>query len=224
MAYRLLIAEDEKATRDIVSDYFTAKNFIVEKAANGVEALEILETCDFDVVLLDVLMPGLNGFEICGKIRKSNDVPIIFITAMVSEEDVLKGLSKGADDYTTKPFSLPVLFAKVTALIKRNTGDVLDDTINVAGIKINTVTRMVYVDDKRIDPSPKVYELLLYLIANKEKVLSRAQIIVRLWGYNYEGFDRSVDTHIKKLRAVLGDKACLIKTVQSVGYKFSESE
>jgi len=209
--------------REIIIDYFTSKDFIVTEAKNGVEALEILENNEFDIVLLDIMMPKLDGYSVCKKIRKDSEIPVIFLTAKSDEDDKLTGYELGADDYITKPFSLPILYAKVVALIKRSNGNMVNThQINVCGINIDLKNRKVTVDNKEIILAPKEYDLLICLIKNRDRILTREQLLAKIWGYDFMGFDRVVDTHIKKLRAALRDKASCIRTIIKVGYKFEE--
>ncbi|OGO89513.1 MAG: DNA-binding response regulator [Clostridiales bacterium GWF2_36_10] len=208
--------------REIINDYFSVKDFSLCEAKNGTEALEILENNEFDIILLDIMMPKTDGLSVCKKVRLKSEVPIIFLTAKSDEDDKLYGYNLGADDYITKPFSLPVLYAKVVALIKRTNGSIINDEINISGIKINTKSQKVTVDDKEVLLTPKEYDLLLCLIKNKDRVMTRDQLLTKVWGFNYFGNDRVVDTQIKKLRAALGDKAVCICTVIKSGYKFKE--
>lgn len=209
--------------REIIIDYFTSKDFIVTEAKNGVEALEILENNEFDIVLLDIMMPKLDGYSVCKILRKDSEIPVIFLTAKSDEDDKLTGYELGADDYITKPFSLPILYAKVVALIKRSNGNMVNThQINVCGINIDLKNRKVTVDNKEIILAPKEYDLLICLIKNRDRILTREQLLAKIWGYDFMGFDRVVDTHIKKLRAALRDKASCIRTIIKVGYKFEE--
>ena len=202
---------------------YKRQDFIVTEAKNGVEALEILENNEFDIVLLDIMMPKLDGYSVCKKIRKDSEIPVIFLTAKSDEDDKLTGYELGADDYITKPFSLPILYAKVVALIKRTNGNMVNaHQINVCGINIDLKNRNVTVDNKEIILAPKEYDLLICLIKNRDRILTREQLLAKIWGYDFMGFDRVVDTHIKKLRAALRDKASCIRTIIKVGYKFEE--
>lgn len=222
MKYKLLIVEDEPRMREIIIDYFSVKDFSVCEAKNGVEAIEILENNEFDIILLDIMMPKLDGLAVCKKIRKHSEVPIIFLTAKSDEDDKLIGYNLGADDYITKPFSLPILYAKVVALIKRVNGNIINEEINISGIKINTKNQKVTIDNKDILLIPKEYDLLLCLIKNKDRIMTRDQLLTKVWGYDYFGNDRVVDTQIKKLRAALGNKSDCIRTIIKSGYKFEE--
>jgi DNA-binding response OmpR family regulator len=224
LIYKLLIVEDEARMREIINDYFKSKDFLVTEAKNGEQALDILENNEFDIILLDIMMPKLDGFSVCKKIRKNSEMPIIFLTARSDEDDKLFGYNLGADDYITKPFSLPILYAKVLALIKRSNGNVMSNQqINISGISINLKNTKVIVGNKEILLAPKEYELLICLIKNRDRILTREQLLSKIWGYGFLGYDRVVDTHIKKLRSALGDKAKCIRTIIKVGYKFEEA-
>ena len=219
MDYRILVVEDEPKLREVLCDYFSSKGEIPSAAADGITALELAENQDYDAVLLDIMMPGLDGFSVCRALRRDSDVPIIFLTALSDEEDKLFGYELGADDYVTKPFSLSVLYAKTAALIKRNRGNMLSgDKIEIGGITLEASTRRVWLSGAEIPLTPKEYALLLCLVRNKNMVLSREQLLVKCWGYDYDGDIRAVDTHIKRLREKLGTHAECIKTVIKAGY------
>jgi len=223
MSYRILIAEDDERLREIVTDYFSSKNTEVCQAADGEEALKALREERFDAVLLDIMMPRLNGLAVLQAVRKNNDVPLIILTALSDEEDKLKGYELGADDYVTKPFSLSVLYAKTMALIRRNERKVLSSGQLIAGcITLDLLEKSVRISGREIRLTPKEYALLLYLMQNKGQVLSREALLVHCWGYDYDGDERSVDTHIKRLREKLQDKASCIQTVIKSGYRFKE--
>ena len=220
MNSRVLIVEDEAKLREVLCDYFRSKGEIPVEAADGLQALELAEEQEFDAVLLDIMMPGLDGLSVCRALRKSSDVPIIFLTALSDEDDKLLGYELGADDYVTKPFTMSVLYAKTAALIKRSRGSMLSgDRLEGAGISIRLSTRQVHAGGKEITLTPKVYALLACLLRNRNVVMSREQLLVKCWGYDYEGESRAVDTHIKRLREKLGDYAACIKTVIKAGYK-----
>ena len=220
MNHKILIVEDEAKLREVLCDYFASRGERPIEACDGFEALARMEECEFDAVLLDIMMPGLDGLSVCRAVRKTNDVPILFLTALSDEEDKLLGYELGADDYITKPFSLSVLYAKTMALIKRNERSVLAaDRIEAGGITLVRSTRKVFAGKQEIALTPKEYALLLCLMQNKNRVLSREQLLVKCWGYDYEGESRAVDTHIKRLREKLGDCASCIQTVIKAGYR-----
>ena len=217
---RILIAEDEPKLLAILCDYFESRGDQPIPAKDGLEALELAESHDFDGVLLDIMMPGMDGRSVCRTLRKTSDVPIIFLTALSDEDDKLLGYELGADDYVTKPYSLAVLYAKITALINRSRGSIRTADILTAGeIKLVLSSQRVFVEGKEIDLSPKEYCLLLCLMRNRGLVLSREQLLVKCWGYDYEGDSRSVDTYIRRLREKLGTAAGQIRTVIKSGYK-----
>lgn len=224
MEYKLLVIEDDNHMREIIHDYFSAKGFLVFEAADGKEALNCLEETEYDIVLLDVMMPHIDGFTVCRAIRRKSNIPVVFITARSREDDMLFGYELGADDYITKPFSLPVLHAKALSLIKRAKGMADNNQYDFDGLTVNTQSHTAMVDNEPIILAPKQYELLLYLIQNKGRVLSRERILNAVWGYDYFGDDRAVDTHIKKLRAAMGSQSWRIKTVIKAGYQFVGGE
>ena len=220
MNQRILIAEDEPRLLAVLCDYFTGRGEDPIPAKNGLEALRLAGEITFDGVLLDIMMPELDGLSVCRALRKHSDVPIIFLTALSDEEDKLLGYELGADDYVTKPFSLPVLYAKLTALINRSRGNILaGDQLTAGEIKLLLSSQTVYVSGAEVSLTPKEYALLLCLMRNKNTVLSREQLLVKCWGYDYEGESRAVDTHIRRLRDKLGTAAGMIKTVIKSGYK-----
>ena len=222
--YTLLIAEDEKGTRETVREYFGKRGFEIWEAADGIQAAAMIEERDFDIVLLDVMMPGFDGFQVCSRLRQSYDTPVVFLTARTAEEDQLRGFQLQADDYITKPFSLPVLHAKVCALIKRHRGIVKTKLLEVPGISIDLEAGAVRVDGQLTEMPTKVYDLLIYLMQNKNRILTREQILDHVWGRDAFCYDRAVDTTIKKLRRLLGNRAGYIKTIIKVGYKFDAGE
>lgn len=220
MNNRILIVEDEANLRDVLCDYFRSKGELPVEASNGMQALSLIEENEYDAVLLDIMMPQLDGLSVCRAVRKTNDIPIIFLTALSDEEDKLLGYELGADDYITKPFSMSVLYAKMIALIKRNQRTVLsNDRMEAAGITLEISTRKVYAGRKEVTVTPKEFVLLRCLMQNRNLVMSREQLLVKCWGYDYEGEARAVDTHIKRLREKLGDYADCIKTVIKAGYR-----
>ena len=220
MNYRILIAEDEDRLRDVLCDYFKSRGDHPVPAADGIQALELAQKEDFDGVLLDIMMPRLDGFSVCRSLRKKSNVPIIFLTALSDEDDKLFGYQLGADDYVTKPYSMSVLYAKLTVLINRSRGNIMvSDRLIVGEISLTESSQKVEVAGKAVDLTPKEYSLLLCLMHNKDTVLSREQLLVKCWGYDYEGDARAVDTHIRRLRDKLGKAAEQIKTVIKAGYK-----
>lgn len=222
MAYNILLVEDDKSIREIITDFFGGKSegeISVETACDGNEGLDYIYENEYDLIMLDIMMPGADGFELCRQARKKSIVPIIFITARGREEDILYGYDLGCDDYIVKPFSLAELYAKVNALLKRAKGLVAGNDIKCGAITINPVRFTVISDGKSIELPPKQYALLKYLIDHKDMVVERDTLLTRIWGYDYEGNDRVVDNHIKKLRSALGEPGKQIKTVITKGYK-----
>lgn len=221
MDSRILIVEDESRLREVLCDYFKSKGERPAAAGDGFAALEKLENEEFDAVLLDIMMPGLDGLSVCRAVRKNSDVPILFLTALSAEEDKLLGYELGADDYITKPFSLGVLYAKTMALIRRSRGGMLTgDRMSAGDVTVELSSRRVFAGKREVSLTPKEYALLLCLMRNKNLVLSREQLLVKCWGYDYEGESRAVDTHIKRLREKLGEHAASLKTVIKAGYKW----
>ena len=220
MDLHILIAEDEPRLLEVLCDYFTGRGEKPVPARNGIEALELAQSMELDGILLDIMMPELDGRSVCRALRRHSDVPVIFLTALSDEEDKLLGYELGADDYVTKPFSLPVLYAKVTALVNRSRGNVLSgDRLTAGEITVLLASQRVLVDSKPVSLTPKEYALLLQLMRNKNTVLTREQLLIKCWGYDYEGDARAVDTHVRRLRDKLGSAASRIKTVIKSGYK-----
>lgn len=223
MAYKVLLAEDERSLRTIVSTYLNKKGFEVDTASDGDEAINSVIKKIYDVIILDIMMPGCDGIEVCRHIRKRYDVPVIFLTALNGDNDIVSGYEVGADEYITKPVSMPVLEAKINALIKRYRGLVVQNgIIRTGALRIEPARRLVTVEDRVITLAPKEYELLIYFLENKNQVLTRDQILDYVWGPEYDGYDRAVDTHIKNLRAALGICKHHIVTVIKTGYMWEE--
>ena len=225
MENRILIAEDEPKLREVLCDYFRSKGDAPFPAADGLQALELAETEDFDAILLDIMMPGLDGFAVCRAVRRRKDTPILFLTALSDEEDKLYGYELGADDYITKPYSLSVLYAKTTALIRRSRGALrTEGRLQSGGVTLDPDAQKVWLDGVEIPLTPKEFSLLRCLMLHRGLVLSREQLLVKCWGYDYEGEARAVDTHIRRLRDKLGDHAHHIRTVIKAGYRWEEGE
>lgn len=220
MDYKILIVEDEPKLREVLCDFFYSKGEHAFEARDGMEALALIAEQEFDAVLLDIMMPKLDGLSVCRAIRKNNDVPIIFLTALSDEEDKLMGYELGADDYVTKPFTMSVLYAKLMALIKRNQRNVLaGDRMEASGITLDLARKKVFAGKREVVLTPKEFALLRCLMQNKNLVMSREQLLIKCWGYDYDGESRAVDTHIKRLREKLGEYATCIKTVIKAGYR-----
>lgn len=220
----ILLIEDESRIREIVADYFLQEQWDVHEAENGRQALDMLETVKPDAVILDILMPELDGWTVCRRIRARSDVPIIMLTAKSDDDDKLLGFELGVDDYVTKPFSPRLLVARAKTLVKRAEGTIgkEDHIVRFGRVVVNKQAHRAEIDGSEIELSPKEYELLLHLHKNAGIVLSRESILDQLWGFDYFGDPRVVDTHIKKLRGKLGEEARHIRTVIRAGYKFEE--
>ena len=219
MVYKVLLADDEQGLRDITKKYLERNGFDVITAKNGAEAIAAVDKNVFDIIVLDIMMPEIDGRQVCQYIRTKYDVPVIFLTALGKEQDVIQGYELGADEYVTKPFSMPILMANINSLVKRYHGlTIKKGLITIGNIQIEPARRIVTVNKKVISIAPKEYELLMYFIDNKNQVLSRTQILDAVWGYDYEGYDRAVDTHVKKLRAILGEENHYIHTIIKGGY------
>ena len=217
---KILIAEDEPRLLEVLCDYFLSKGDEPVPAGDGLQALELAQTQEFDGVLLDIMMPGLDGLSVCRALRRTSDVPIIFLTALSDEDDKLLGYELGADDYVTKPYSMAVLYAKLSALVNRSRGSVMRaDTLTAGSIRLRLSSQRVTVEGREVVLTPKEYALLLCLMRNRGQVMSREQLLVKCWGYDYQGEARAVDTHIRRLRDKLGDAAGSIRTVIKAGYK-----
>ena len=220
MRKSILIVEDELRIRFLLRDYLMKEDFNVFEASNGEEGLFIFSTQKIDLVLLDIMMPIMDGLTMLEKLRVVSTVPVILLTAKGEEEDKLQGYDYGADDYITKPFSPKVLIAKVKALLKRTREDLDSSSQNFNGLTVNKLSHEVKIDEKEIILSPKEYELLIYLITNEGIALSRDNILDNVWGIDYYGDIRTVDTNVKRLREKLLDKSTYIITVRGSGYKF----
>ena len=218
----ILIVEDEPRMGAILQDYFSAHGVDSDLAPDGDAALERFARRDYDAVLLDVMMPGLDGYGVCRAIRRESGLPILFLTALGGEAQALHGYALGADDYITKPFSLALLYAKTTALIRRSRGTE-DGALVCGAIRLQPGPMLCTVGNTAVKLSPREYDLLLCLLRNRGKVLSREQLLARVWGWDFDGEDRAVDVQVKNLRAALGSAGKQIKTVFKAGYKL-ESE
>ncbi|MBQ8902503.1 MAG: response regulator transcription factor [Bacilli bacterium] len=217
----ILIVDDEKLIRDVIKEYLLLDGYRPYEAENGLEAINVVKNNVIDLVIMDIMMPKMDGYTACKEIKKIKDIPFIMLSARSEEYDKLIGFDLGIDDYVTKPFSPKELVARVKAITKRNSKQ---DILELAGIKIDDLAHEVYVDSKLIELTSKEYDLLKYLIENKNIALSRENLLSSIWGYDFYGDDRTVDTHIKTLRARLGKYRDLIKTVRGMGYKIEYKE
>lgn len=217
---KILVVDDESRMRKLVKDFLSIKGYIVLEAQDGEEALKVFDANkDVKLILLDVMMPKMDGFEVLEAIRQYSKVPVMMLTARSEERDELEGYKLGVDEYITKPFSPKILVARVEAVLRRTVGEA-EDRLIAGAIEIDKVARSVYIDKKPVDLSFKEYELLTYFIENKGIALSREKILSSVWNYDYFGDARTIDTHVKKLRAKMGERGDYIKTVWGMGYKF----
>ena len=224
--YRLLVVDDEPMIREVIREYAEFNGYEVTEAEDGMSAIGLCKLNDYDLIILDIMMPKLDGFSTCKEIRKFKDIPIIMLSARGEEYDKLFGFELGIDDYIVKPFSPKELMARVNAVLTRKNSaqKTRTDIMNFKGLEINIPARTVSVDGKRIELTPKEYELLFYLIENKDIALSRDKLLQDIWGYDFFGDDRTIDTHIKNLRNALGPYRDFIVTLRGVGYKFECEE
>lgn len=218
---KILVVDDEARMRKLVNDFLTKSGFQVLEATDGVEAMDIFfEQKDIALVILDVMMPRMDGWQTCREIRNYSKVPIIMLTAKGEEHDELQGFECGVDEYISKPFSPKILVARVEAILRRTGSTVTDDILEAGGICINRAAHIVTIDEAAIELSYKEFELLTYFMENKGIALSREKILNHVWNYDYFGDARTIDTHVKKLRSKMGEKGDLIKTIWGMGYKF----
>lgn len=217
---KVLVVDDEERMRKLIADFLKVKDYDVLEAGDGEQAVDVFFSVkDIALVILDVMMPKMDGWEVLRTIRERSHVPVIMLTARSEETDELKGFQYGADEYISKPFSPKILVARVEAILRRS-GINQEETITVAGITVDKSAHAVSIDGKELELSFKEYELLLYFIENKGIALSREKILNNVWNYDYFGDARTIDTHVKKLRAKMGEKGDCIRTVWGMGYKF----
>ena len=218
---KILVVDDESRMRKLVRDFLVKQNFDVLEAGDGEEAVDIFfREKDIALIILDVMMPKMDGWQVCREIRAYSKVPIIMLTAKSDERDELQGFDLGVDEYITKPFSPKILVARVEAILRRSNLLTNEDIISVGGIELNKSAHQVRIDGKDIELSFKEFELLAYFMENQGIALSREKILNNVWNYDYFGDARTIDTHVKKLRSKLGEKGELIKTIWGMGYKF----
>ena len=222
---KILVVDDEARMRKLVKDFLTIKGFTVIEAEDGEQAVDIFfKQKDISLIILDVMMPKMDGWEVCREIRKNSKVPIIMLTARGDERDELLGFELGVDEYISKPFSPKILVARVEAILRRTGQSNPDEILSAGGIVIDKAAHQATVDDKPMDLSYKEFELLTYFLENEGIALSREKILNSVWNYDYFGDARTIDTHVKKLRSKMGDKGEYIKTVWGMGYKFEVGE
>ncbi len=220
--YKILVVDDEAKIREVIKEYAEFSGYEVTEAEDGMSAVGLCKLNDYDLIIMDIMMPKLDGFSACKEIKKSKDIPIIMLSARGEEYDKLFGFELGIDDYVVKPFSPKELMARVNAVLNRKkaSSPAIQETMKFDGLEINIPARTVTVDGEKVELTPKEYELLFYLVKNKNIALSRDKLLSDIWGYDFFGDDRTIDTHIKNLRNNLGPYRDFIVTLRGVGYKF----
>ena len=220
--YKILVADDEQKIREVIREYAEFEGHEVSEAVDGMQAVEMAKEQDFDIIIMDVMMPRLDGFSACKEIRKFKNTPILMLSARTEEYDKLFGFEMGVDDYVVKPFSPKEVLARINAIIKRNKSgnEPTGDTVKFEGLEINFTARDVFIDGEKANLTPKEYDLLFYLVKNKNIALTRNKLLEEVWGYDFFGDDRTIDTHIKMLRNNLGPYRKFIVTLRGMGYKF----
>ena len=219
---KLLVVDDEAKIREVIKEYSEFSGYEVTEAADGMSAIGLCKLNDYDLIIMDVMMPKLDGFSSVKEIKKFKDIPVIMLSARGEEYDKLFGFELGVDDYVVKPFSPKELMARVNAVITRHEGadHGTSNVMKFDGLEVNFAARTIYIDGKRVNLTPKEYDLLFYLIQNRNIALSRDKLLSDIWGYDFFGDDRTIDTHIKNLRNNLGPYRDFIVTLRGVGYKF----
>lgn len=222
---RILVVDDEYRIRQLIRKYAEFEGYEVEEAVDGMQAIEVCRKEDFDLIIMDVMMPELDGFSACKEIRKFKQTPIIMLSARGEEYDKIHGFELGSDDYVVKPFSPKELMMRISAVLKRSNGgasdsDVKKEVFEYEGLKVDFSARIVTIDGNRVEMTPKEYELFFYMVRNKGLALTREKLISEVWGYDFFGDERTLDTHIKLLRKSLGDYSRCIVTLRGVGYRF----
>lgn len=221
--YKILMVDDEPKIRELVKKYAIFEGHSITEAADGIEAIEICKKEDFDIIILDVMMPELDGFSTCKEIRKTKSTPVLMLSARGEEYDRIHGFELGIDDYVVKPFSPKELMMRLDAIIRRSKKDnepEIKDVFQFKGLTVDFTARLVFIDHNRIEMSPKEYDLFFYLVKNKGRALTREKLITDVWGYDFFGDDRTLDTHMKLLRKSLGEYRDHVVTLRGVGYRF----
>ena len=222
--YKILIVDDEEHIREVLKEYAEFEGHEADEACDGMQAVEMAKAKDYDIIIMDVMMPKLDGFSACKEIRKIKNTPVLMLSARGEEYDKLFGFELGIDDYVVKPFSPKEVMARINAIVKRNsaasTPESNAETVKFEGLEINFTSRDVYVDGEKAALTPKEYDLLFYLVRNKNIALTRNRLLEEVWGYDFFGDDRTIDTHIKMLRNNLGPYRKYIVTLRGMGYKF----
>ena len=220
---RLLIVDDEKRIRTLIAKYASFEGYETDEAEDGMQAVAMCRENRYDLIIMDVMMPELDGFSAVREIRKNSDTPVIMLSARGEEYDRIHGFELGIDDYVVKPFSPKELMMRVGAVLKRSRSEKTpEETVTIDGLTVNFTARRVTVDGQELDLSPKEYDLLFYMVRNRGIALSREKLISDVWGYDFFGDDRTLDTHIKLLRRQLGKYADRITTLRGVGYRFEK--
>ncbi len=220
---KLLVVDDEARIRELIKKYATFEQYDVTEAENGMQAVELCRQQDFDLIIMDVMMPDLDGFSACREIRKASAVPILMLSARGEEYDKLHGFELGIDDYVVKPFSPKELMMRVGAILKRSGAKSESrEVVDIGDLRVDFTARRVTLEGKPLDLSPKEYDLLFYLVRNRGIALTREKLLSEIWGYDFFGDDRTLDTHIKLLRRQLGPYADRITTLRGVGYRFEQ--
>lgn len=219
---KLLIVDDEKLIRNVIKEYASLEGFEIDEAYDGLNAIDMVKNNDYDLIIMDIMMPKCDGYKAVEEIKKMKNIPFIMLSARNEEYDKLYGFNLGIDDYMTKPFSPKELMARIKAVTKRLSGN--SPKYVFEGLTIDDSAHEVYIDNERVDLTPKEYELLKYLIQNKNIALSRESLLDKVWGYDFYGDDRTIDTHIKTLRNNLKEYRKFIVTVRGMGYKFEYKE
>ena len=224
---KILVVDDEEKIRQIIRKYGEFEGYEVFEAKDGMEAITLCRQNDYDVIIMDVMMPELDGFSACRKIKKLKDIPIIMLSARGEEYDRIHGFENGIDDYVVKPFSPKELMMRVKVVVSRNSNKISEtehDIFRAEGLEVDFTGRTVSVDGQRVNMSPKEYDLLFFLVKNRNSALERERLITEVWGYDYYGDDRTLDTHIKLLRNSLGEYRKFLITLRGVGYRFEARE
>jgi len=229
--YKILVVDDEVRIRSIIRKYAEFEGHTVVEAGDGMEAVRVARSEEFDIIILDIMMPELDGFSACREIRKNSHVPIIMLSARGEEYDKINGFELGVDDYVVKPFSPRELMLRVEAVMKRMKRSEKEERtenqiveFDNGGLRVDLTARIVYIDGKRVEMSPKEYDLFFYLLRNRNVALTRERLISEVWGYDFFGDARTLDTHIKLLRKSLGKYSSYVVTLRGVGYRFEESK
>lgn len=221
--YKILIVDDEENIREVLKEYAEFEGHEVDEAGDGMKAIEMTKVKDYDIIIMDVMLPRLDGYSACKEIRKFKQTPMLMLSARGEEYDKLHGFDVGIDDYVVKPFSPKEVMARVNAIVKRNSKSVSNTATEVEkfeGLEINFTSRDVFIDGEKANLTPKEYDLLFYLVRNKNIALTRNKLLEEVWGYDFFGDDRTIDTHIKMLRNNLGPYRKYIVTLRGLGYKF----